>query len=236
MKKTIDPNIYKKLTARVRKTELYSTTDLKEVVRLLRDYFKDNPPQGKLKNPANYSTIATNINNHANRNILEEKNKQEVVSARYVCDIYNHKNLSKNKSRKKIEAIKEYLKSQKKEGDSETDFRLTFELKDLGNHEYYYYYYYVSVDYNVKFGIIGFDAESNKKRWGNGAIYYLRNITKAITIQRKFSLYKIRKSSSRNEHYLYYNLHTSVVKRRLCNLKTGLYIIKSIGNNYGRND
>lgn len=86
---------------------------------------------------------------------------------------------------------------------TKTDFRGDIEIE---KHHYFYVYYYDSFSaetkqYDVKFGLIGFNCDSNENEWESGRIYYF-NASNKIT--KKFELHRIRPEDT-NTNVLFFS-------------------------------
>lgn len=100
---------YKRRTAKVRRAEPYTKDELTSIVNMLQRYFELVPPKGKLGNPANFTDLAMAVNNFYWDVIMEEKSTEEIISNRYICDIYNDTNKSKTKSIIRLSTLEHYL-------------------------------------------------------------------------------------------------------------------------------
>lgn len=98
-----DKEYEKRSSAKVRKNRPYSDSELSEIRILIKKYMQDKHPNLSLNsNEANYVSLAEAINDAFSENI---------ISARYIYDIYQQNRDNQGKNIKRMNALVQYIQS-----------------------------------------------------------------------------------------------------------------------------
>lgn len=95
-------NYNTRISAKTHKTKLYSEEELSAVRRMIKRFLLDKNPHTSLNtNEANYAALSEAVNEYYN---------EEVLTARFVYDIYLQNTDSQKKNVRKMNAITEFVK------------------------------------------------------------------------------------------------------------------------------
>lgn len=95
-------NYNTRISAKTHKTRLYSEEELSSVRRMIKRFLLDKNPHATLNtNEANYAELSEAVNEHYN---------EEVLTARFIYDIYLQNTDSQRKNVRKMNAITDFVK------------------------------------------------------------------------------------------------------------------------------
>jgi tetratricopeptide (TPR) repeat protein len=110
-------------TSKPLKTKFYSAEELENIRGLIKKFFDEKHPEATLNsNESNYIQLVDAINNAYSENIL---------TTRFVCDIYNQNCNTQRKNIKKISSLADYIHGLFVQGNQETRNKIPEEIKKI---------------------------------------------------------------------------------------------------------